>query len=278
MYVLKVFNNNIVMTVNDQGEEMIVTGKGIGFQIKSGDSIDKDKIEKRFTLQNSLSKNALADLYKESEPEVIESVLVIIDKAEKELGIKPEGNLYIAVADHLNFAIERQKEGLSIQNPLIWEVKKFYPNEYEVGLFAIKQIKQIIGTTLPDSEAASIALHLVNARKEGSYMEHTIKMTKIVHDILGIVRHYFAIEFDEESISFSRFITHLQFFAQRVIEGESQGEDDAFLYDQVVHSYPEAFKCTNKIKHYLHEVHQFNMSQDEQVYLTIHIQRSIKHN
>lgn len=52
-----------------------------------------------------------------------------------------------------------------------------------------------------------------------------------------------------------------------------QGKNDAFLYEQVKENYPHAFACTEKIKSYVESAYDFAMSRDEQVYLTIHIQR-----
>lgn len=59
-------------------------------------------------------------------------------------------------------------------------------------------------------------------------MEYTMKLTKIVGDIVNIVRNFFGVDFDEESISYNRFITHIQFFAQRVVQGIKQTDDDLF--------------------------------------------------
>ena len=46
-------------------------------------------------------------------------------------------------------------------------------------------------------------------------------------------------------------------------------KNDSFLYEQVKLNYPEAFSCSEKIKNYIESSH----SRDEQVYITIHIQR-----
>ena len=78
---------------------------------------------------------------------------------------------------------------------------------------------------------------------------------------------------DEDSVSYNRFVTHIQYFAQRVINGVVQGTNDSFLYEQVKLNYPEAFSCSEKIKNFIETSYDFTMSNDEQVYITIHIQR-----
>src|SRR5699024_12026112 len=95
----------------------------------------------------------------------------------------------------------------------------------------------------------------------------------IVHNILNIIRVYYGENFDEESISYARFLTHIQYFAHRVVFGDHQGETDSFLYEQIQASYPKAFECVNRIKHFVKATHDFEMGEDEQVYLTIHIER-----
>ena len=92
-------------------------------------------------------------------------------------------------------------------------------------------------------------------------------------DILGIVRLFYSVVSDEDSVSYNRFVTHIQYFAQRVVNGVVQGKNDSFLYEQVKLNYPEAFFCSEKIKNYIESSHNFPMSRDEQVYITIHIQR-----
>ncbi|MBK0347266.1 PRD domain-containing protein [Aerococcaceae bacterium zg-ZJ1578] len=274
MKILKVFNNNVALAVEQSNKEVIVMGKGIAFGKKTGDYIDESVVEKVFVLQDE-SVSTFSDLYESTKPEVIDALLKIVDLAEVELSITLKSSAYLALADHINFAIERQENGISLENPLSWEVKNFYPQEYAIGLQALTLIEEIVGIQFNESEATSIALHLVNASKQGDHLEQTIKVTKIVRDILNIVRTYFGVNFDEESITYSRFVTHLQFFAQRIVKNIHHGDADSFLYEQVKASYPKAFECTQRIKDYAEKVHRFTINQDEQVYLSIHIQRSI---
>ncbi len=275
MQIVKVFNNNVVQVLSQQNEEIIVMGKGLGFQKRSGQEIDATKIEKTFYLQGSDKDKAaeLSRVYVGLDPKEIDLVLSIIDRAETTLEQSFDISLYISLADHLHYTIERSKEGLAIQNPLAWEIRKFYPEAYGLGLIALELIEEKLGVQIGKDEAASIALHIINAQKEGHFLEKNHKITQIVIDILGIVRLHFGRKLEEESISYNRFVTHVQYFAQRVVNGLVQGENDAFLYEQVEKNYPHAFSCSRKIKAYVANNHNFEMSSDEQVYLTIHIQR-----
>lgn len=275
MQVVKVFNNNVVLVLSDAGEEVIVMGRGIGFQKKPGSHIDPQQIEKTFVLQGEDAAVTLSNLYREFAPDELDVVLAVVALAEKTLDTRFQAHTYLALADHIHFAATRAREGIVLKNPLSWEVKKFYQTEYAIGRQAVRLIEERLGVILDVDEAASLALHLVNGQKEGHRMEQTMRATQIVHDILAIVRHHFGIQFDEDSVSYSRFVTHVQYFAQRVVNGQQHDSDDAFLYEQVARSYPKAFACAQKIRQHVAQAYQFTMSGDEQLYLAIHIQRSI---
>lgn len=62
MKVDKVCNNNIVQVVAEDGKEYIVMGKGLGFQKKPGDDIDRDKIEKTYILENEETSQEIQQL------------------------------------------------------------------------------------------------------------------------------------------------------------------------------------------------------------------------
>lgn len=275
MKIEKVFNNNVVQILGINNEEIIVMGKGLGFQKKPGDEVNQDLIEKRFILQNTDTDmvGELSRVYVDLDSEEIDLVLEIIHQGQEKLGQTFDISLYIALADHLHYTIQRTREGLTLQNPLVWEVRKFYPEEFQLGKDTIELVKEKMTLQLADDEAASIALHFINAQKDGGLLEKNRLISKVVSDILEIVRLHFGEVRDEESISYNRFITHVQYFAQRVANSLVQGKNDAFLYEQVKENYPHAFACTEKIKSYVESAYNFAMSRDEQVYLTIHIQR-----
>ncbi|HFI0507694.1 TPA: BglG family transcription antiterminator LicT [Streptococcus suis] len=273
MQIEKVYNNNVIQAIDQQGRELIVMGKGLGFQKKAGEELDTSKIEKTFVLQNDYQQADLSNLYLQMGSGETEVVNTIISRAEAVLGVQFDLSLYLALGDHLHFVFQRSREGLSIENPLAWEIRKFYPQEYQLGLEALIYIKERLGLDLGKSEASSIALHLINAQKNGAFGKDSQTISKIVTQILDIVRlHFGCVAYDEDT-SYHRFVTHVQYFAQRVANGIVEGQNDAFLYEQVKANYPDSFACTQKIQQYIAQVYEFEMSKDEQVYLTIHIQR-----
>ena len=48
LIISKVINNNVVSAYDDEQHELVIMGRGIAFQKKSGDPIDEERIEKYF--------------------------------------------------------------------------------------------------------------------------------------------------------------------------------------------------------------------------------------
>ena len=87
MRIEKVYNNNVVLAKGDEGEEIIVMGRGLGFQKKSGDEIDTSLVEKTFVMQDSSATNELTRVYIDLSPAETEVVLVIIKQGQEVLGL-----------------------------------------------------------------------------------------------------------------------------------------------------------------------------------------------
>ena len=109
----------------DNDVEYIVMGKGLGFQKKIGETVDKEKIEKTFVLENSETVAKWTRVYVDLPDDEMQVFLNIITFAEAVLQTKFDPSFFIALADHLHYAIERSREEISLQNPLAWEVRNF---------------------------------------------------------------------------------------------------------------------------------------------------------
>ena len=278
MRIQKILNNNVVCTMNDNETEVVLLGRGLGFQKKVGDSIDESKIEKTFVLETRELSEKLARLLAEIPVQNVEVTKRIVEFAKTVLPGTLSDYIYLTLTDHLSFALTRQKEGMDFKNTLLWEIKRFYQKEFEIGVQALNIIEEETGFRLPEDEAGSIALHFVNAQQEEPAMQQTVAMTKIVQDILNVVKYHYKMNLDENSFNYSRFVTHLRYFAQRLMQKELNSIDDDFLYEQVKSKYQEAYCCTEKIEAYLQKAHNNHLSKDEKAYLMLHIHRVTKLN
>ncbi|MEC1534889.1 PRD domain-containing protein [Bacillus sonorensis] len=274
MKIAKVINNNVISVLNERGQELVVMGRGIAFQKKPGEMVDESRIEKIFRLDNKDISDRFKTLLDEIPIEFMEVSEEIISFAKMRLGKKLNDSIYVSLTDHIHFAIERHKKGLNIKNALLWETKRLYRDEYSIGKEALDMIKHKTGVELPEDEAAFIALHIVNAELNEE-MPNIVNITKVMQEILNLVKYHFHIDFDEESLHYYRFITHLKFFAQRLFSGSYMESKDDFLFDTVKNKYREAYGCTNKIRQYIQKEYGQELTSEELLYLTIHIERVV---
>jgi beta-glucoside operon transcriptional antiterminator len=230
MQIAKVLNNNVVVVVDEQQREQVVMGRGLAFQKRVGDSLDDSKIEKVFALQSDELVGRLGELLSQIPLEVM-TCDRIIDLARGRLG-KLQDSLYITLTDHCHFAIERQKKGIAIRNVLLWEIKRLYPKEFELGQEARAIIANGSGVELAEDEAGFIALHLVTAQLN-SEMPEVMHVTRVMQEILQLVKYQLQLNYDEESLSYQRFVTHLKFFAQRMLTRTVVEDDDVSLHSAV---------------------------------------------
>ncbi len=272
MKIEKVINNNIVSSYDEKDREIVVMGRGLGFGRKIGDMIDEAKIEKIFRMDSEAESERLQSVLADIPLEHIQITNFIITYAKTMISKKLNKNIYITLTDHINFAIERYKQGLNFKNALIWEIKKFYTSEYEVGKKALEIIKESLGLELPNDEAASIAMHFVNA-EFGTEMPNTIDITKLIQSVLKIIKYYYKMELDEESLNYERFITHLKFFAQRIITNRANKSEDDEFYELIMNQYKQDYKCAEKIRSYIEKEFKMKVPNEELVYLTVHLRR-----
>ncbi len=270
---IKILNNSLVLSSDADNNEIIVMGKGIGFNSKTGDILDPTKIEKTFILKDGTSPREFARLIEHVGEEYVHIVNKIIDDANRQLHGRLSEQVFFTLIDHISFAIERYRKGISIQNRLLYEVKRFYPQEFAIASRALNDINQQMNLELPEEEAGNIAFHLVNAQTDVQNMENTLQSVKMLKDIFNIIQYNFHIVIDKESINYSRFLTHMQFFIQRLLENSLIHSNDDFIFEQVTKEYPDAYKCSRLIKDYIHNLLNIDISNDEMLYLIIHIVR-----
>lgn len=275
MKIQRILTNNAVVTLNEKGKEQIVCGKGIAFKKRSGDYIEPHLIDKTFMLapDGKLQKQ-LEQLLADIPLEYVELANDIVKMARLVMSIQLSDSLIISLADHLYETVRRFKEGVNISNGLAWEIRRFYEREYEVGVVALDMVEKRLGELrLPQDEAAYIAMHIVNAETDNSTMEETFRRTRLIADITRIVRMFFGIDFDESSGYYYRFVTHLNYFVRRVIRGEQYADDtNQELADIIFEKYKRAYECADRIGRFVADKLDYNISDEEKMYITIHIQ------
>lgn len=273
MKIRKVLNSSVVLVVDDLGEESILLGKGIGYGRKPGEDIVRQPSDRVFIPLSNPDAKQMLELFSSIPPEYLDITQEIVRDAEKTLNTTLSKHIYLMLTDHLHFAAERQKQGIVITNRVFWEIKNFYRREFDIGLRALALIRERLGVELPEEEAANVAFHIVNATKDEAVHYDAMQAAKLIGSMMSIVTYTMHCTFDTESINYSRFISHLQFFAERYYSGKLLVSTDDFLYVQMSNVYPAAISCAEKLRAYLRHNDGTELPNEEVAYLALHIAR-----
>ncbi len=276
MKITKVINNNLVRSINDKNQEVIVMGKGIGFQKKIDDEIDATLISQIYVSNDQNYSNKLTQILEKVPLEIIQLTNEIVQYAKVSLARRLNENIYLTLTDHISFAIQRHQENIPLKNALLWEIKRFYNHEFLIGKEAIAMIESKLNITLNEDEAGFIALHFVNATMDSIGIEQTAILAKTVQDILNIVKYHFSINLNENTVYYERFITHLKFFVARILSDTEMVQDDLGFMLELKTKYKEEYLCSLKISEFIQKQFNKNLTENEMIYLTIHIRRVIQ--
>lgn len=269
MLILKKINNNVALASTDAGEEVVVFGKGVGFHEMPYELEDESVIQRVFRDVDEKS----IDGFEGISDEVLLVASDIVTLADQALDCKLAGNLVISLADHLQYAVERAGDGVSIENPLSHEVAFVYPRETELGHRGVEIVFDRLGVKLPESEVTSIALHLVNAEVDGmgsvQDMDLVMKNTVILERATQVIEG----QLDRTSYAYVRFVAHLRFLIRRLMRGGCKETENSGLFRQAARDFPDAYRCAAGINEYLKRDYNWSCSDEEMLYLMMHVNR-----
>ena len=268
----KVINNNIISAYEKSGAEVIVMGRGIGFKKKQGEVVPADQISKIFRIKSRTLTEQFKELLANMPLERVRISDEIISHAKDHLKLKLNQSIYVTLTDHINFAIERVSQGIEPQNALLWEIKRFYPQEFQLVIYALELIHDRLGILLPEDEAGFIALHFVNA-EYGTDIRDAVKFPDQMQAIVDIVERDLGILLDESSLHYERFMTHIKFLIQRIYRKELLSSEDRELSLLMQRKYPREYQCSVKVAEYIMQATGSRLSEEEIMYLSVHIRR-----
>lgn len=264
---IKIFNNNAVSAVMPDGREIIVLGKGIGFNKRPGDEINDRLAEKIYYVQSEMQTKFL-QMLQDVQPDVMKAAERIIALAERN-GFAMSNQATISLVDHIGFAIERQREGMTLPNLLLSETQLLYRREFDLGCQALGIIRECCGVELPIDEAGYIALHILSISVDQNAAYDILKFVK---GALDIIKQTYGVVLDSESIDTMRLITHLKFLAQRIFQN-SGWEDEGMesMYEMLLDRHPENRTCLNRLDEYCRTAFGYTLNLQEKFYLLVHL-------
>lgn len=274
MRVAKRINNNAVMCVDSKGRSVVAFGKGISFSInKETGELPLSAIERTFY---NVDEHYLA-LLEELSPEVLAVSADVIEAADLELPYELSHNAVLALADHITFAIQRERKGIVIQMPLAYDVAQMYPVEYRVGEYAVGQISRKLGVDLPKGEVVGVALCLLNAsltpEDAATSAGQAATDNDVIERIARIVEDVYSISVDRDGFEFARFATHMHYLIGRIRQGEPMYTDGSELYGEVRAQSQRGAACLDRVVELLGDTFGEDITDSEKLYVLMHILR-----
>jgi len=272
MKIFKSINNNIVSAMDENDREVVVIGKGIGYKAVRGSIIPPEKIDKIFVMSNQNNMERLKDLFASIPTVCIEITDEILIFAKKHLHKRLNETAYFTLADHISFAVTRRRQGMEFQNILLAEVRRFYPKEFEIGLYALQLLRERLNEDMPEDEAASIALHILNAEYDISISD-AYQATQLMERIIDTIKGKGYI-LSTDNYHYERFLTHLRYLSQRIIRQEQLPHSSCnALFGMVELQYPAEIACAKKVREMINNTKTFHLPDEELACLALHIRR-----
>lgn len=270
MEIIRILNNNVVQAYNDEGKEVILVGKGIAFNAKNN-NINEYKIEKVFELKDVPLNQHVESLLNEIPNEYWQFSYVAMNLIKEKMNLNLSGSFLISLADHVYTAIQRNKEKNNIPDFFAIESKYLYPQEYAVAVEIVQLMNETFNCDMDKSEAGFIVLHIIDAKYSTNESDSNL-IAEIVKSVLMIVEADFKDDIKKESINYERFLVHLRYFAQRVME-KNVGQEKRFdaIFEALKKDCKKQAECVLKIKEMIKRKYHYLINDEEQCYLLIHV-------
>ena len=269
--VKKGLNNNVLIADHPIFGEVILIGKGIGFNRKKGDRLEEGQAEKMFVLKDEKEQANYIKLLPFVENDLHEAIISAIELIKKRTSSQLNEHIHVALTDHLMFAVNRIAKGMEFKNPFLVETKTLYPTEFEIAKEVVQLIKEKSGVELPDGEIGFVALHIHSAvmnRNLSDVNKHSQLVTKLVQ----MIEENLDIVIDKEGIDYTRLVRHIRFTIERVNNGEKVEEPEKFA-DLLKEEYPLCYNLSWKLIKVMQQTLKKQVFDAEAVYLTMHLQR-----
>lgn len=266
MKLLKKINNNYALALDSKGEQIIVEGKGIGFQKMPCELTDLSVIKRTYyhTKEQDIA------LIQDISQDLLDVCGQIFEYAIKTVGERINPNLTFILADHIQFSIERYEKNIDLKMPIYYDIEYLYPKESKVAQYAMELIFNDLHILLPDHEKTGIAMNIINSElyQSETYSSHE----ELVELCTSVIEKSMDMKIRRDTFHYSRFVTHLHYLFRRMSEGKNVATENMKLYQTISGDYPQVRRCVDILENVLQKK-KFIMNEEEKVYLMMHINR-----
>ncbi|ASD20728.1 transcriptional antiterminator [Cryobacterium sp. LW097] len=268
----KVLNNNVVISVDSAGQERVLMGRGLGFQLQPTDTIDPAKVEKTFILEQGSGADHARQLLASVPYPVIEAVTAAVDEAERILGRSLGRRLPMAIIDHVQYVLERMQKGIRIPSTAMPELRVLHPQEFDAALAMARSVSASLQTDLPAEEAVFLTMHILNATRDEPNGTAALLFRRVQH-VVTTVEGGLGVQLDVASPDYARFILHIQFLLQRLVAKTMLRGSDTSFFEFAKHSYPRSYAIAADVKLYVSEATGSELTDEELLYVIVHVER-----
>jgi beta-glucoside operon transcriptional antiterminator len=247
-------------------------GRGLGFQLKPSDIIDPAKVEKTFVLDAGADGDRERQLLADVPYSIIEAVTRAVDEAERMLGRQLDRHLTIAIIDHVNYVLERLDRGVRIPTTTMPELRVLYPEEYGAAQRMAESISAALERELPPEESVFLTMHLLNATRDEPNGTAALLLRRVQH-VVDVVEQDLGVRLDAASPDYARFVLHIQFLLQRLVNRTMLSSGDTSFFEFAKHSYPRSFAIAEQVKAYVHGATGSQLTDEELLYVIVHVER-----
>ena len=269
--IIKVLNNNGILVYDNQtGRALILLGNGVGFGKRPTQQIGHLPGAKIYSLVTREKRQSVLQVVNGIRPEFIEAAGKIIDEAEK-MFQSVNREILLPMADHIALAAKRAKENRQIPNPFTPDIKVLFAKEYSAALKGREIIREMTGYEISEDEVGFISLH-IHAGLSDEQVSEALETTRIIDGGISMIEKAFGQKFEEDSLAYTRLMSHLYYMIARTRKGESTKADfNEFIFA----NYPETGRVAEEICAYMGTQLKAEVSREEIGFLAIHIQRVI---
>ncbi len=272
MEAIKKINNNVAICVDSKNKELIAFGKGIGFPKMPYEIADLSLISMTFYRID----NQFYELMEEIPEDVFEVTAQIVNKAEQLLDCSLNPNLVVTLADHINFAIIRVKKYKNMKMIFSYDIEQLYERETLLGKYAVDLVRKKLNVTLPESEITNIAMHFINAEEERIPENNGSSDEEAIQGCVDLIEGIFNIKINRDDFSYNRFSMHIRYYLKRIKDKKQFKDNNKELIKSMKETYPKVNICALKIAEFFKERYNESVSEDEILYLMIHINRIVQ--
>ena len=265
-------NNNVVLARDEIGREAILTGRGLGFQRKRGQDVDASLISRRYIPADNAQ--SVAEVIAGIPLERLALIERVFRKAARGLNTDVPSSTLIAVVDHINQAMARVYQGLTMDYPLRAEVAHLHPEELRLAEAMVEEINAAQEVQLPGGEAVALALHLFTAAIGAPSAQAASEQSRLIGQVMRLLEKSFGEAFDADSVNAARFAVHLRYFLVRARTAVQIEDGTSSLVAEALRvSDPDAYRVARRIRDLLEIRLNTAVTDDETAYLALHVAR-----